>query len=123
MTQAVRRVCWGAGVDELTLACTLGLECGPSFALFLKVGEKCEKPLPQVHLRHQEYQLDSAKMEMNSRLGENLEDLHGEYQRSARHLLNSVLGENLEDLRVAHHPAELECPRSAPQSAETRKRR
>ena len=81
---------------------------------FFLGGEKYEKPLYQAHLQNHEHQVLMKMMQKNSVLGENLEDLHGEYQRSAQHLLNSVLGENLEDLRVAHHPAELECPRSAP---------
>ena len=60
-------------------------------------------------------QLESAKMRMNSVLGENLEDLYREQdgQRSARQsaLLNSVQDHQ-----------ELEWPRSAPQSAATRKK-
>ena len=66
---------------------------------FLGAGEKCENPLRQAHRRHHPKQLESAKMRMNP-----------------------VLGENLEDLRVALHHQELEWPRSAPQSAATKKR-
>ena len=78
-------------MDELPLACTLGLECGPSFALFFKLGKSAKNPLLQDHLRHQEYQLESAKVRMNS-----------------------VLGENLEDQHFALHHQELECRRAAP---------
>ena len=55
-------------------------------------------------------------MEMNSVLGENLEDLLREQvcQRSARQsvLLYSVQEENIKDLRVALHHQELECRRN-----------
>ena len=73
-----------------------------------------------------EHLLERAKKRMNSDLGETLEGVHREYQRSAPQsaqkyvpqenasLLNSVQGENLEDLRVALHHQELECRRAAP---------
>ena len=108
---------WGWAARELSvekLDCRRTRVLGDFFALLLG-GEKVRKnPLLQAHLRLHEHQLEMRMMQMNFVLGENLEDLHQEYQRSARHLLNSVLGENLEDLRVTRHPAELECPRSAP---------
>ena len=120
-------------MDELPLAGTLGLECGPNFALF-SVGKSAENPTLQTNLRLHGHELERAKKRMNSVLGENLEGLHREYQRSApqsaqkcvpeKHaaLLNSVLEENLEDQRFALHYQELECRRSAPYVAATRNR-
>ena len=45
----------------------------------LRVGEKCEKPFPTAHPRHQAHQLEREKKRMtllNAVLGENLDDLH-----------------------------------------------
>ena len=123
---------WAAGVDGLTLAGTLGLECGPNFALFYFV-EKCEKTLHQAHQRVLQHQLESEK-KTNLVLRENHEDVHlKQGQRSAPQSaqkcvfwkatrLNAVLGENLEDQNLVLHHQELECRRSAPQSAVTRNR-
>ena len=71
-------------------------------------------------------------MRMNSGLGENLEGLHQDYQRSAPQsaqkgvpaaLLKPVREENLEDRRFALHDHEPEGKRSAPESAATGKNR
>ena len=65
-----------------------------TFALYF-LG-KVRKLLHQAHLRlHEEHQLEMRMMQMNFVLGENLEDPHYEYQRSARGkaLLNSILAE------------------------------
>ena len=69
----------------------LGEQC-----TFFKSEKSAKKPLHQAPPRHHSNQLESEKTKTlaNPVQGENLEDLHREYQRSARHLLNSVLGEN-----------------------------
>ena len=88
-------------MDEIKSALSSDPERGPIFALF-SFGEKCEKPLRKAHPDLQEHQLEMKVMQMNSVLGENLEDLHREqdWQRSApQALLNSVKEENLEDQR------------------------
>ena len=61
-------------MDELTLACTLGLGWVADAALFLD-GGKVRKTLHQAHPGVHEHQLESEK-KMNLALGENLEDLH-----------------------------------------------
>ena len=78
------------------------------------LGKSAKNPFTRPICRTMNTEVLMKMMQKNSVLGENLEDLHGEYQRSAQLMLHSVLGKNFEDLRVAHHPAELECPRSAP---------
>ena len=67
----------------MTLAGTLGLGEDTEAALFDDFWEKCEKTLRQDHPRLQKYQLERAKKRMNSVLGEYLEGVHREYQRSA----------------------------------------
>ena len=93
---------------------------------FLNLGKSAKKNLHQAHPEHHKHELERAKKRMNSVLGENLEGLHREYQRSAPQsvqkcvswrkasLLNSVWEENLEDQGVALHDEELECRRAAP---------
>ena len=61
-------------MDELTLACTLGLGWAVDAALF-QIGEKSEKNLHQADPGVHEHQLESEK-KMNLALGEILEDLH-----------------------------------------------
>ena len=74
-------------MDGLTLAGTLGLECGPTVALFLFWGKVRKKPCHQAHPKLHEHELDREKKRMNFVLGENLEGLHQTYenQRSAPH--------------------------------------
>ena len=59
-------------MDELTLACTLGLECRPSFALSLFWGKvrKKKKRLHQAHLELHDHELEHAKKRMNHVLDE-----------------------------------------------------
>ena len=105
-------------------------------SLFLIWVKTEKKNLQQAHPELQKHELERAKKRMNSVLGENLGGLHQRRnQRSAPQsaqkcvpqkkaaLLNSVREENLEDQRFALHDEELECRRSAPESAAIRKNR
>ena len=62
-------------MDELTLACTLGLGEAADAALFFRLGESAKKTLHQAHSSLHEHQLESEK-KVNLVLGENHEDLH-----------------------------------------------
>ena len=82
------------------------------FRTFFNFWEKCEKPLHQDHLCLPEHELERAKKRMNSVLGENLEGLHREYQRSAPQSAQKCVPEkkaallsreNLEDQHFALH--------------------
>ena len=81
---------------------------------------KCEKPLYQPHLQHQE---SEKKRQLILGLGGNLEDRHEELECQRLQLLNPFLRENLQFLHEAHDHEKLECRRAAPQSAAKTKNR
>ena len=94
-------------MDGLTLAGTLGLECGQTLALFSpgkkvlktlhqRVYENSKKTLKKLHQAHENPQ--SAPQSAQNCVPER-----------KKTYLNSVLGENLEDRHVALHDQELEC--------------